>query len=94
METPEDFRRNLVEADENYQERRRSPRPVTPDGSYTAEGVGPDSDHRIRQRAQELYEARGRQEGRDLDDWLQAEREVGHGAEPESRSDQEARDRR
>jgi hypothetical protein len=30
----------------------------------------------IRQRAYELFEARGRDEGRDLDDWLQAEREL------------------
>jgi hypothetical protein len=31
---------------------------------------------KIRQRAHELYEARGREEGRDLDDWLQAEAEI------------------
>jgi hypothetical protein len=31
---------------------------------------------KIRQRAYELYEARGREEGHDLDDWLQAEAEV------------------
>ncbi len=30
----------------------------------------------IRQRAYELYEARGRQDGHDLDDWLQAEAEI------------------
>lgn len=34
---------------------------------------------RIRQRAYELYEARGREEGHDLDDWFQAEAEVGMG---------------
>jgi hypothetical protein len=28
---------------------------------------------KIRQRAHELYEARGREEGHDLEDWLQAE---------------------
>jgi Protein of unknown function (DUF2934) len=33
----------------------------------------------IRQRAYELYEARGREEGHDVDDWLQAEAEVGVG---------------
>ena len=32
--------------------------------------------NRIARRAHELYEARGGQDGRDLDDWLQAEREV------------------
>ena len=31
---------------------------------------------RIRQRAHEIYEARGREEGHDLDDWLIAESEV------------------
>ena len=30
----------------------------------------------IRLRAYELYEQRGREDGRDLDDWLQAESEV------------------
>ena len=31
---------------------------------------------RIAQRAHEIYEARGGHDGRDLDDWLQAEREI------------------
>jgi len=31
---------------------------------------------KLRQRAHELYEARGREEGHDLEDWLQAEAEV------------------
>lgn len=31
---------------------------------------------RIAKRAHELYEARGRNGGRDIDDWLQAEREI------------------
>ena len=31
---------------------------------------------KIRQRAYELYEPRGREEGHDFDDWLQAEAEV------------------
>ena len=31
---------------------------------------------RIARRAHEIYEARGGQDGRDLDDWLQAEREI------------------
>jgi outer membrane protein TolC len=30
----------------------------------------------IAQRAYALYEARGREDGHDLDDWLQAEREL------------------
>ena len=35
-----------------------------------------DSDGAVRRRAYELYEQRGREEGRHEDDWLQAEREV------------------
>ena len=35
-----------------------------------------DIDERIRQRAFELFELRGRQDGRDFDDWLQAEAEL------------------
>ena len=33
--------------------------------------------HHIAQRAYELYEQRGRQDGHDLEDWLKAERELG-----------------
>ncbi len=33
-------------------------------------------EHRIRQRAQALYEQHGREDGHDLDDWLQAEKEI------------------
>ena len=34
------------------------------------------TDSAIAERAYELYEARGREPGRDQDDWLQAEREL------------------
>ena len=34
---------------------------------------------RIRQRAHELYEARGQGDGHDLEDWLQAEAEISAG---------------
>jgi len=33
-------------------------------------------EEQIRQRAYELYEAGGRQEGRELDDWLRAEEAI------------------
>ena len=33
-------------------------------------------ENQIRQRAYELYEARGREDGHDLDDWLRAEAEI------------------
>jgi hypothetical protein len=34
--------------------------------------------HIIRERAYQLFEARGRQPGLEVDDWLQAEREIKH----------------
>jgi DUF2934 family protein len=33
-------------------------------------------EHQIRLRAYELYEARGREDGHDLDDWLRAKEEI------------------
>ncbi len=33
-------------------------------------------ENQIRQRAYELYEARGREDGHNLDDWLRAEEEI------------------
>jgi Protein of unknown function (DUF2934) len=40
--------------------------------------IKPDSNlaDRIRRRAYELYEERGREEGREVEDWLRAEAEV------------------
>ncbi len=35
-----------------------------------------DLDHQIRVRAYQLYEARGREDGHELDDWLRAEEEL------------------
>ena len=35
-----------------------------------------DKEDKIRDRAFELYEQRGREDGHELDDWLQAEAEV------------------
>jgi len=40
---------------------------------------------RIAKRAHELYEARGGNDGRDIDDWLQAEREVDGESDTRSR---------
>jgi hypothetical protein len=36
----------------------------------------PDLAEQIRCRAYELYEARGREEGRELEDWFRAEEEI------------------
>ena len=40
------------------------------------ESQGENAEEQIRQRAYELYEARGRQDGHELDDWQQAEKEI------------------
>ena len=36
----------------------------------------PDLQEQVRSRAYDLYEQRGREDGHDLEDWLQAESEV------------------
>ena len=36
----------------------------------------PELEEQIRRRAYDFYEQRGRQEGHDVDDWLQAESEL------------------
>lgn len=36
----------------------------------------PELEQKIRQRAYELYEERGRQDGHELDNWLRAEEEI------------------
>ena len=43
----------------------------------------PNLEENIRCRAYELYEARGREDGHDLDDWRRAEAEVAGTAEEE-----------
>jgi Protein of unknown function (DUF2934) len=42
----------------------------------TSEASAIDLEERIRRRAYELYERRGREDGRDTEDWLQAEAEL------------------
>ena len=42
----------------------------------TVTGEPQELEHQIRLRAQELYEARGREDGHELDDWLRAEAEI------------------
>jgi hypothetical protein len=42
----------------------------------TATSEPQELEHEIRLRAQELYEAHGRQDGHELDDWLRAEEEI------------------
>jgi len=52
-----------------------------PGGEERAAGTGRNSalDEEIRRRAYQLYVERGEEHGRDLDDWLQAKREVESG---------------
>jgi hypothetical protein len=47
------------------------------------ESPRPDAD-RIAQRAYERYEARGREDGWDLEDWYEAERELQQGTSADS----------
>lgn len=53
--------------------RKPAARPVS---TMTTTETAVDLQEQIRRRAYELYEQRGREEGRELDDWLQAEAEV------------------
>ena len=52
---------------------RRDAEPVGPD---VADDQGPLSDETIRRRAYEIYERRGAADGRDRDDWLEAEQDL------------------
>ena len=49
------------------------------DETTSAEIGNPARQEEIRRRAYEIYLERGEQPGCDLDDWLQAERELQHG---------------
>ena len=42
----------------------------------TAPNELPELEHLIRQRAYELYEARGREDGHELEDWFRAKEEI------------------
>jgi hypothetical protein len=52
--------------------------PATPKSTMETQTAEPplDLQEQIRRRAFELYELRGREDGHDLDDWLQAESEL------------------
>ena len=53
-------------------------------GSTEADGSAPGEE--IRRRAYEIYLERGEQPGHELDDWLQAERELERGAVGQARA--------
>lgn len=50
--------------------------PTTKNVSRFGRTAEESSGEEIRRRAYELYEARGRGDGHDLEDWLQAEAEI------------------
>jgi Protein of unknown function (DUF2934) len=52
------------------------PKDPTKKPSATAVSDPRELEIQIRERAYELYEARGREDGHDLEDWLRAEEEI------------------
>jgi len=76
--------------------RKRSETASSPDNSPSTAVQDPPSatteypHDRIRARAYELYLQRGGGDGRDFDDWLAAERELGVGAETPQAEDYES----
>ena len=61
--------RNIKQTDTNKATRKAGLKTITQTNAPTLDG-------RIRQRAHEIHQARGSAPGQDLDDWLQAEREI------------------
>ncbi len=62
----------LAARDEAWRERSET----SDQRSEPSSTSSPTIEEQIRRRAHELYEARGRERGRELDDWLQAEAEI------------------
>jgi hypothetical protein len=54
---------------------RTAKSPAGPSGKQSPRSTGPNLEE-IRLRAYEIYVERGRTDGRELDDWLQAEKEL------------------
>jgi hypothetical protein len=54
----------------------QSAAPAQPGGTHKASPTGLKTQDRIARRAYELYVQRGRQEGKALEDWLQAEQQL------------------
>ena len=70
---------NFQAKDETMADNSLNPKPKNlshrPETTRFSDAYTPD---RIRRRAYELFEARGRLSGHELDDWLEAEREIKH----------------
>jgi hypothetical protein len=52
------------------------PKDPTKKPPATAVSESPELEVKIRERAYELYETRGREDGHDIEDWLRAEEEI------------------
>jgi DUF2934 family protein len=50
--------------------------PKKPPATVPSEPQEVEVEHQIRLRAHDLYEARGRQDGHEVEDWLRAEEEI------------------
>ena len=50
--------------------------PKKPPATTTSEPQELELEHQIRLRAHELYVARGREDGHEVEDWLRAEEEI------------------
>jgi hypothetical protein len=55
---------------------RQPKQPSTDAGKEERSVVNPAREEKIKRRAYEIYLERGEEPGRDLEDWLQAEREL------------------
>ena len=66
----------ISEINNSLSEEVLMPIPLTSNKPNTRRSPPADLQEQIRSRAYELYEQRNRTEGRDLDDWLQAEAEL------------------
>ena len=54
----------------------RESKPPTEAGEEKRSAANPAGEEEIKRRAYEIYLERGEQHGRDVEDWLQAEREL------------------
>ncbi len=54
----------------------KSPKPTSATMKSPTTEFTTETEEHIRERAYELYEQRGREDGHDLEDWLQAESEL------------------
>ena len=64
----------MYDLSKSIRQKQTSPKSTPPRGTVLSEQV-PLHD-RIRERAYELYESRGREHGKDEQDWLRAEQEI------------------